>query len=58
MVHGRRVERPPNWPVPHAVAFRLMLAAHVLDDPDVSFLDDHTAWSDRLSTRSRWELGV
>ena len=60
VVDGRRVQRPPERPVHDVVALRAVLAAHVLDGPDVAPLDDHVrrvvvALQDRAEVRA---LGV
>ncbi len=41
VIGRRRVERPAQRPREHVVAFRAVLAAHVLEDADVAVGDEH-----------------
>ena len=41
VVGGRRIQRPAHRPRHHVVAFRFVLAAHVLEDADVAVGDEH-----------------
>jgi len=41
MIDIRRIQRPTQRSIHYVVAFRTVLAAHVLHDPNVAALDNH-----------------